>query len=88
MFNPIRTNPSDVARKDYLEFFIESIISHNDQINRLSSLKFKVKWLGYDESHNSFEPGKNLRDTEVLHLYLISNNLRQLIPVKFQNNYP
>ena len=88
VFNPIRTNPSDVARKDYLEFFIESIISHNGQINRLSSLKFKVKWLGYDESHNSFEPWKNLRDTEVLHLYLISNNLRQLIPVKFQNNYP
>ena len=64
IFNPARVSPSDVARKDYLEFFVESILSHKGNIKMLSTLEFKVKWLGYDETHNSFEPWKNLRNTE------------------------
>ena len=87
IFNPIRTSPSDVARKDYLEFFVESILSHTGNTKILSTLEFKVKWLGYDETHNSFEPWKNLRNTEQLHQYLLTQNLKHLIPKQFQANY-
>ena len=86
-FNPMRTDPTDVARKDYLEFFIETILAHQGDPKKLSTLKFKVKWLTYNESHNSWEPWANLREMEILHQYLIQKNLRQLIPFKFQQNY-
>jgi hypothetical protein len=52
LFNPLRTNPMDVSRKDYLEFFIEAILQHTCDIKRLSTLQFKVKWLAYDETYN------------------------------------
>ena len=86
-FDPMRTDPSDVARKDYLEFFVEDILAHRGDTKRLSTLQFRVKWLAYDESHNSWEPWANLREMEVLHKYLISKNLRQLVPFRFQQNY-
>jgi Chromo (CHRromatin Organisation MOdifier) domain len=70
-FDPMRTDPSDVARKDYLEFFIETILIHRGNTKRLSTLEFKVKWLSYNESHNSWEPWANLQEMEILHLYLI-----------------
>ena len=27
-FNPLATDPLDVARRDYLEFFVEAIVNH------------------------------------------------------------
>jgi transposase InsO family protein len=87
IFNPARVAPLDVARKDYLEFFIEKILHHTGNTNRLSSLNFKVKWQGYDDTYNSYEPWKNLRSTEQLHLYLIRQNLKHLIPKQHQASY-
>jgi Chromo (CHRromatin Organisation MOdifier) domain len=87
LFSPSRTDPSDVARKDYLEFFVEAVLAHTGLSDRISTLKFHIKWLGYDESHNSWEPWSNLKDMEILHRYLIQKNLRRLIPLKFQGNY-
>ena len=80
-------SPSDVARKDYLEFFVESNLSYKANIIMLSTLEFKVKWLGYGKTHNSFEPWKNLRNTEQLHMYLITQNFKHLIPRQYQANY-
>ena len=87
-FDPMRTDPTDVSRKDYLEFFIETILQHTGDPKRLSTLQFKIKWLGYDESYNSWEPWANLREMEILHQYLIVNNMKHIIPNKFQENYP
>jgi Chromo (CHRromatin Organisation MOdifier) domain len=87
IFNPNRVSPLDVARKDYLEFFIEEILHHTGNTNRLSTLNFKVKWQGYDDTYNSYEPWKNLRSTEQLHLYLIRQNLKHVIPKQHQASY-
>jgi hypothetical protein len=38
-FDPLRTDPTDVARKDYLELFVETFLAHR------GDPKFKVKWL-------------------------------------------
>ena len=77
-------NPVDVARRDLMEFFIENVISYRGNLKRKTELEFQVKWLGYDETHNSREPYANLRDSDQLHVFLCQNNLLRLIPKKFR----
>ena len=81
--DPLHTNPTDIARRDYLEFFVEKILDMTGDIKKLNSLQFQVKWVGYDETYNSYEPWKNLCDVAVPHDYLKANNLHRLIPKKF-----
>ena len=51
----------DVARRDSMEFFIENVISYRGSLKRKTELEFQVKWLDYDETHNSWEPYASLR---------------------------
>ena len=83
-FNPHQNTPTDIARRDYLEFFVEKILTHTGNQNRLTTLQFLVKWSTYDDSHNSWEPYSNLRKTKPLHDYLREINLRSLIPKEFR----
>ena len=55
-------NPVDVARRDLMEFFIKNVISYRGNLKRKTELGFQVKWLGYHETHDSWEPYANLRD--------------------------
>jgi hypothetical protein len=52
-FDPLQTDPLDIARRDYLEFFVEKILDMTGDVKRVSTLSFLVKWLGYDDTHNS-----------------------------------
>jgi hypothetical protein len=45
-----------------------------------------VKWLGYDETYNSWEPWKNVRDTDKVHDYLRANNM-ELYTKEVPNKY-
>jgi hypothetical protein len=45
-----------------LEVFVEIVLYHIEQTNRQSTLRFKIKWLGYDETHNTFEPWANFEN--------------------------
>ena len=63
------------------------ILAHHGDVGRLKTLAFHVKWRGFDESFNSWEPWKNLRETEMLHRYLILHGLQKLIPAKFREKY-
>ena len=81
-------NPKEVAMRDNEEFVVESIQEHRGDITKLTSLEFRVRWLGYDATHDTWEPWKGLRATEKLHRYLIANNLQRMVPRKFQENYP
>jgi hypothetical protein len=84
IFDPSRTSAPDIARRDYMEFFVESIVEHRGDTKRLNSLFFKVKWLNYDDSHNSWEPWNALRTCDKLHDYLRSNQkLKKLMPKNF-----
>jgi transposase InsO family protein len=84
IFDPLQTDPLDIARRDYLEFFIEKVLDMTGDPNKVTTLKFLIKWLGYDDTHNSWEPYKEVRDVEVLHTYLRTNNLSKIIPKKFR----
>jgi len=41
-FDPTKTNTQDVARKDYLEFFIEKILNHRGDKNKSGKLEFLI----------------------------------------------
>ena len=56
LYDPAVTDPTDIARRDNLEFYVERVISFVGDIRKASSLIFLVKWLGYDETHNTHEP--------------------------------
>ena len=71
-------HPVDVARRDRMEFFVESIADHQGGLTR-STIEFFVKWKDYRESENTWEPYTNLRDNEVLHDYLKLKGLHRLI---------
>ena len=43
-------------------------------------MSFHVKWLNYDDSHNTWEPWKNLRLCDALHVYLRNNNMSRFAP--------
>ena len=87
IFDSTKSSAVDTARRDYMEFFIESVLEHTGDAKRPSSLYFKVKWLNYDDSHNSWEPWKELRKCDKLHDYLRAHkNLKGLVPAEFLNN--
>ena len=69
-------------------FQIEAVLEHRGNTAKLGSLEFKVKWLGYDETTNSWEPWKAVRATAQLHNYLVRVNLHKLIPKDFRHSYP
>jgi Chromo (CHRromatin Organisation MOdifier) domain len=82
-FDPSTTNPFDIARRDHLEHFVAQVFGHRGDLKYKKDLEFHVKWLNYDESHNSWEQYAALRDTSQLHEYLRLHNLEKLIPRKF-----
>jgi hypothetical protein len=85
IFNPKNTDPTDVARRDYVEFFIQEILEHRGTPSRSTSMEFLVKWTGYEDSYNTWEPHANLRKSESLHAYLRTQNLLRLIPPEFRS---
>jgi hypothetical protein len=79
-------DPADVARRDYQEFVVESIIDHQGNPQQKSTLRFLVRWAGYDSSEDTWEPWAHLRDTQALMDYLQTHNLKRLIPTKFRGS--
>jgi hypothetical protein len=87
LYDPERVDLRDVASRDRKEFVIDRVVSHTGDFKRKKSLQFLVKWLGYDESENTYESFRELRTTEQLHAYLIRCGLQKEIPAEFRQNY-
>ena len=82
-------DPRDVALRDRGDYDIDKIVTHQGDITKLKTLTFRVKWYGFaEDDFDTWESWSNLRETTQLHHYLIANNLKQLIPKKFHENYP
>ena len=78
LYDPDNVDPVDVASRDNMVFFVESIVSHRGNLN-CSSIEFLFKWRDYPESENTWEPYSILRDIEILHDYLKLRSLHSLI---------
>jgi hypothetical protein len=81
-YDPTNVDPKDIAIANEGEFYIDRIISHRGDTNRRSRMEFKVRWLGYTEDDDTWEPYSHLRDTEQLLTYLRANRLVKLINKK------
>ena len=86
-FDPTRVTPREIARKDNDEFFIEKIMSHEDETPHSSRTKprkdclyFTVRWQGYGPEADTREPWSGLKDTTQLWTYLHQHGLQKLIP--------
>ena len=70
-YDPDRTSPLTVAQHNEEEFVVESIISHRDNRNKRSTMEFKVRWAGFGESCDTWEPYKALLHVDKLHDYIL-----------------
>jgi len=76
-YDPERTSPLTVAQHNEQEFVVEAILEHRGNRN---SLEFKVRWAGFGESCDSWEPYKSLMHVGQLHEYLRTHTMKTLIP--------
>ena len=83
VFDSSVVDPMDVARRDHMEYFVDKILQHRGNPKKSSSMEFEVSWLDYPPDSNIWEPYKNLRQCDPLHIYLAENKLSKLIPPKF-----
>jgi hypothetical protein len=83
-YNAEETDPRLVAYKDNQYFEVDSIVSHSGDVKLKSTLKFIVRWTGYDPTDTSELDWKNLYHNKALHKYLRDNNLKSLIPKQYK----
>jgi hypothetical protein len=70
-----RVSPEDVAQTDYNLFTVESVRAHRwtpGKHKTKSNLMFLIKWEGYDDQSNTWEPWENVAKVGILHEYLRS----------------
>ena len=80
IYDPNRSLPLSVAQQNEQEFVVEAILGHRGSRNRRSTLAFKVRWAGFGDEHDSWEPYKGLMHVGKLHDYLRANHMKALIP--------
>ena len=59
---------TNTARRDYMEFFIEDILSYVGNKSKPSTMRFHVKWLNYDSTPNMLESWQSVRLITRCHL--------------------
>ncbi len=75
-YDPKRTMLLVVAQHNEQEFVVESIVRHRGNRTKRPTMEFKVRWAGFGESCDSWEPYKALLHVDKLHDYLRANMLR------------
>ena len=81
-YDPTRTDPLDVLNHDRMEFVVEKIINHDGNKEIAADMRFLVRWAGYSESDDTWEPISTLRDNAFFHKYCIENKMRRFIPAE------
>ena len=80
-YDATRTNPNDMALKDHQgDYYVEEVISHTGSWKRKASLRFVVKWVGYDEP-DADQKWNDLKHVEQLHDYMRAHGQEHHIPV-------
>jgi hypothetical protein len=64
------TDTTEVAYSDKQLHVIDAITAHEGNPRCKSRMTFTVKWKGYDEDSNTWEPWENVAKVGILHEYL------------------
>ena len=90
--DPNRVNHNDIAQQAATEYVVEKVLKINGIINprtkkfyKNNSLECLIRWAGYDESEDSWEPYKELRYNDQFIEYCRQHNLQYLIPTDIDN---
>ena len=87
-YDATRVDPKDIAAKDINEFYVEAVLDHAPKGQKRplrGSLRFKVKWAGYDESHDSWEPWALMRDNSIVHAYCRVHGMAGIISKAYED---
>jgi chromodomain-containing protein len=60
----------EAALRDREEYVVETIMDHKGSPSKRSTMKFRVRWLGYGESDDSWLPWSEVKDLAALDAYL------------------
>ena len=85
-YDPEVDIPVDTARRDYMELVVEKVLGHAGDPKKPTTMSFHVKWLDYDDSHNTWEPWKELRLCKALHDYLRDNKIKRFVPKNLETS--
>lgn len=90
-FDANHTDPFEVSLGDEQEFIVERIVRHEKRRHQSEKVKREqlfilVKWEGYDESANSWEPISGLYHLPMVRDYLRANKLASYIPASFRDD--
>ena len=77
-------DPKQVAMRDQDDYDIESILEHTGDFADKDSLRFRVRWAGFNAFTDTWEPWRNLRSTDALHDYLRKCGMERHIPQEFR----
>ena len=70
---------ADVARGEYfVDCITDCALGESDRFRTGDTLLFKVRWLNYDSTHDSWEPYSNVRQTEALTIFMQSAAWKRL----------
>ena len=80
-YNPQYHDPVVAATADRQTFVVETILGHRFVPNRQirSNMQVLVKWAGYEDSENSWEPYANSATVKIFHDYLREHGLQRLL---------
>jgi hypothetical protein len=76
-YDQMKTDPLDIARKEKDEYVVEKVLEHKGSGKTRKTLFFLIKWEGYDDSDNTWEPWEGVKDNQELLKYCYTHNLRK-----------
>jgi transposase InsO family protein len=85
LYDPNYVNPVEVARNAGEEFEIDSIVTirgnHGRNARRFlrTDLEVRVRWLGYSDRHDTWEPFQEMKLSEKFQQYCWDNDLKYLL---------
>jgi hypothetical protein len=84
-YDPRHTDPREVALRQQNEWDVEQILEMKGHFRLKKNLMFKVRWQGWTEDNDTWEPWSNLRNNEVLHQWMTTHGFAKHIPKKFED---